>query len=109
MARSPRKAQWWRAARKCGGRCWYCGALPDELTVDHAKPCSRGGKNSDDNLLPACDYCNNLKSDLTVSEFRKFVKVTVIRNLMSIGYITGNLSEVKIVFFGEGNTAPLGY
>jgi len=79
---------------------------PGDLTVDHAKPRSRGGKNFDDNLLPACDYCNNLKSNLTVSEFRKFVKVKVIRNLMTLGYFG---LQVRIVFYGEGNENPFAY
>jgi len=108
MPRSPCKNQWHRAAAKCDGRCWYCGEIPEpgELTVDHAKPRSRGGKNFDDNLLPACDYCNNLKSNLTISEFRKFVKVKVIRNLMTLGYFG---AQVRIVFFGEGNENPFIY
>lgn len=109
MPRSPRKHQWFRAASKCGGRCWYCGGRPEELTVDHAKPRSRGGQNRDDNLLPACEYCNNLKANLTLSEWRKFVKMRVIRNLMSLGYISGDLSKVRITFFGEGNDSPYAY
>lgn len=111
MPRTPRKNQWNRAANKCDGHCWYCGAkpAPDEITVDHAKPRSRGGGNWDDNLLPACGYCNNLKGDLTVSEFRKWVKVKVIRNLMTLGYHACNLSDVRIVFYGEGNSSPFAY
>lgn len=82
---------------------------PEAMTVDHAKPRSRGGLNFADNLLPACLYCNNLKDNMTVSEFRKFVKVRVIRNLMSLGYVLGDLSAIRIVFYGEGNDSPLGY
>ena len=77
--------------------------------MDHAKPRSRGGKNFDDNLLPACGYCNNLKSNLTISEFRKYVKVIVIRQLMTMGYAGCDLSQVRIVFFGEGNDSPFAY
>lgn len=111
MPRSPRKNQWHRAAGKCGGHCWFCGCLPEpgDLTVDHAKPRSRGGLNHDDNLLPACEYCNNLKSNLTVSEFRKYVKVLIIRRLMTMGYFMCDLSTIRIVFYGEGNESPLGY
>ena len=83
--------------------------MPEELTVDHAKPRSRGGQNFDDNLLPACGYCNNLKADLTVSEFRKWVKVRVIRNLMTMGFVSSDLSRVCIVFYGEGNDSVYGY
>jgi hypothetical protein len=77
--------------------------------VDHAKPRSRGGKNFDENLLPACAYCNNLKGNLTVSEFRKWVKVRVIRNFMTLGYGACDLSQVRIVFYGEGNRSPFSY
>jgi 5-methylcytosine-specific restriction endonuclease McrA len=112
VPRTPRKNQWNRAAKKCDGRCWYCGVLPapDDLTVDHALPRSRGGKNRDDNLLPACDYCNNLKDNQTVSEFRKWVKVRVCRKLIVLGYGSCDLSRnVRIVFWGEGNDSPFSY
>ena len=112
MPRSPRKSQWNRAAQKCDGRCWYCGTKPEpyDLTVDHAKPRAHGGGNWDGNLLPACSYCNSLKNDLTIHEFRKFVKVKVIRRLMTMGYGGCDLSRrVKIVFYGEGNENPFSY
>ena len=111
MPRGPRKTQWWKTIRKCDGRCWYCGIKPDDLvlmTVDHATPQSRNGTNREDNLLPACLYCNQLKDDLTVHEFRVWVKLRVIRNMLGLGY-TVNLSSLKIVFYGEGNPSPLGY
>jgi hypothetical protein len=53
--------------------------------------------------------CNNEKGPLTVSEFRKWVKVRVIRNLMSLGLIGGDLSQIKIQFFGESGEPPFGY
>ena len=112
MPRTPKKTQWWRTVRKCEGRCWYCGYEPPELcdlTVDHAKPVSRGGPNAEWNLLPACEYCNRLKDNMTVSEFRKLVKLTVVRNLITLGYIGDGLSRLKIVFYGEGYDSVLGY
>lgn len=112
MPRTPRKNQWNRAAAKCQGRCWYCGATPepDDLTVDHATPRSRGGRNRDDNLLPACDRCNNLKANQTVSEFRKWIKVRVCRKLIVLGYGACDLRRrVRIVFWGEGNDSPFSY
>jgi 5-methylcytosine-specific restriction endonuclease McrA len=108
MPRTPRKGQWSKAAKKCNGRCWYCGVLPEpgDITVDHAKPRSRGGQNAEDNLLPACEYCNNEKGNLTVREYKKFCKVKFIRKLMSMGFLCRDLSNIKIVFFGEGNDSP---
>lgn len=47
------------------GACVYCGTrlAMDELTVDHVKPRSRGGKTSFANLVAACAPCNTLKRD----------------------------------------------
>jgi 5-methylcytosine-specific restriction endonuclease McrA len=109
MIRSPRKNQWVRASKKCQGRCWYCGAKPEELTIDHAKPRSRGGKNTDENLVPACGYCNNLKANLTLSEFRKYAKMRIIRNLMILGFCSGDMGKIRITFFGEGNSRPFAW
>jgi len=108
----PRKIQWWKTVRKCEGHCWYCGFKPEELTdltVDHAVPVSRGGENADWNLLPACEYCNRLKDSQTISEFRKWVKARVVRNLITLGYIGDGLSRLKIVFYGEGYGSVLGW
>jgi len=112
MPRSDKKTQWWVTIRKLGGHCWYCGIKPlieTDLTVDHAVPLSRGGSNADWNLLPACVYCNRLKDARTIHEFRKLVKLRVVRNLMTLGYVGADLSALKIVFYGEGYDSVLGY
>lgn len=47
--------------KRCGFRCHYCGARGTdgvELHVDHVHPVSKGGDNSDDNLVAACRDCN---------------------------------------------------
>jgi len=106
MSRVP-KIRWHRTMFKLGGLCWFCGH-PAE-TVDHAKPRSREGTNKDDNLLPACFYCNNLKSDMTICEFRRVVRVLVARRLFTLGYWRGDWKKIPIVFFGEGNPAPFAY
>lgn len=91
---------------KCRGRCWYCGRHAD--TIDHAKPRSRGGKNLDYNLLPACWDCNNEKSDMTVSEFRRYVRALIIRKMLTYGYNIGrDLTQLVVTFYGEGNPRPL--
>jgi len=50
--------------RRC---CGYCGVSEadagGELTVDHFRPTSAGGDDSDDNLVYACIRCNLNKSD----------------------------------------------
>jgi hypothetical protein len=106
MSRVP-KIRWHRCIWKSGGKCWFCGG-PAE-TVDHAKPRSRKGTNKDDNLLPACFTCNNLKSDLTVAEFRRVVRILVCRRLFSMGIVVRDWKDFPVQFFGEGNLTPWRY
>ncbi len=53
--------------RRDGGQCQYCGT-PEDLTLDHVLPKSRGGRTSWDNLATACKRCNSRKGDLTPEE-----------------------------------------
>lgn len=48
-------------------RCQYCGNKRD-LTVDHVLPKSRGGRDTWENLVAACNRCNNRKGDRTPDE-----------------------------------------
>lgn len=51
-------------------RCVYCGEVDSrKLTIDHVHPKSKGGKDSWDNVVTACNKCNNEKADLTVDEW----------------------------------------
>ena len=45
--------------------CQYCGAQPgpEELTIDHVAPRSRGGVSSWENCVLACVACNKRKAD----------------------------------------------
>jgi hypothetical protein len=47
-----------------GHACRYCGAVGDNLEVDHITPVVHGGPNEQWNLVAACWSCNNRKSDL---------------------------------------------
>jgi 5-methylcytosine-specific restriction endonuclease McrA len=53
-------------------RCQYCGERKGalELTLDHILPRSRGGDNTQLNLVTACLACNNRKADRTPEEAR---------------------------------------
>lgn len=46
-------------------RCQYCGeAFPSEqLTFDHVRPKSEGGKTEWTNILAACERCNGIKKN----------------------------------------------
>lgn len=48
--------------------CVYCGSEFD-ISIDHLKPESRGGRSSVDNLACACRRCNMEKSDRTPEEW----------------------------------------
>lgn len=51
-------------------QCQYCGSYfnPDQLTVDHVFPKSRGGSNNWTNLVAACKKCNQKKGSKTPHE-----------------------------------------
>ena len=70
---------------KTGGVCAYCRrqtALPAfhanreriRATLDHRVPLSRGGAMRGDNLVLACNKCNNEKGDMLPDEWRDFMK-----------------------------------
>jgi 5-methylcytosine-specific restriction endonuclease McrA len=48
--------------------CCYCGANKGPMTVDHVIPKNMGGNDSWENLVCACDRCNNLKGDRTPAQ-----------------------------------------
>lgn len=68
-AQETRKSQWWKN-KILQGICYYCHAkfLPDELTMDHVVPLSRGGRSTKGNIVPCCKTCNNKKKYLTPAE-----------------------------------------
>jgi 5-methylcytosine-specific restriction endonuclease McrA len=53
--------------KRDGFRCAYCGTR-DQLTLDHVIPRSRGGQDSWQNLITACQRCNTQKGDRTPEE-----------------------------------------
>lgn len=51
-----------------GFRCQYCGLSPRDsayivLHIDHIMPRSRGGDDSEKNLITSCNICNAGKGD----------------------------------------------
>lgn len=48
--------------KRDGFTCMYCGDVND-LTIDHIIPKSKGGKTTWENLVTACNKCNNLKDN----------------------------------------------
>jgi HNH endonuclease len=60
---------------KSQGRCWYCGRQPNpflrDYQMDHVIPRERGGLDTLDNRVPACQPCNARKHDSTLEEYRQ--------------------------------------
>lgn len=51
------------------GRCFYCGKPMFTYHVDHFIPLSKGGANSPDNLVLACQFCNDSKGSKLPEEW----------------------------------------
>jgi len=58
--------------------CQYCGVRSD-LTLDHVMPKSRGGKDTWENLVTACNKCNVKKGNRTPDEAKMPLKTTPYR------------------------------
>lgn len=69
-AKELRNSQWWKQ-KLASGICHYCGKKfpPEELTMDHIVPLSRGGRSTKGNIVPSCRNCNQEKKYYTPVEF----------------------------------------
>lgn len=50
-----------------GHRCAYCGGVATHL--DHVEPLSKGGTDTESNIVPACQHCNLSKGAKTLAEW----------------------------------------
>lgn len=57
-----------RVRKRDGDRCRYCGRTDGILTFDHVMPKSRGGEDTEENLVLACVRCNLRKANRTPEE-----------------------------------------
>ena len=64
----------WRESIKArdGYVCTYCGS-PDNLTIDHVRPQSRGGATTASNCVTACRRCNQLKGSMALEDFQLLI------------------------------------
>jgi 5-methylcytosine-specific restriction endonuclease McrA len=51
--------------RRDGHQCQYCGKTGQDMTIDHIIPKSKGGQETWENLVTACNRCNNRKGNTT--------------------------------------------
>jgi hypothetical protein len=90
-----------RIFERDGWRCWYCGVeLPqgparfDKAgTFDHLNPLSRGGDNSDANIVAACRSCNSQKGAKTLEEYRAWIAETLTPQGRALRFIEQALEE----------------
>lgn len=52
---------WLRLVAALGGRCGYCCAPCEKLTIDHILAYARGGQGGEGGVIPACGSCNSRK------------------------------------------------
>lgn len=69
-ARELRKSHWWKNKIQDAAKCHYCSLSlqPEETTMDHVVPLSRGGKSTKGNIVISCKTCNTEKADCTPVE-----------------------------------------
>ena len=88
--------------RRDGHRCQYCGT-PEDLTLDHVMPRSRGGKTNWDNLTTACRRCNSKKGDNSPEEARLHLRQKPFKPsfIMFLRDFAGTLEENWVPFLGK--------
>ena len=76
--------------------CAYCGAK-EGLTIDHIHPTSRGGQNTWDNLVTACNHCNSKKGNRTPTEAGMILKFIpkIPYNKIHLAISTSNVKDWK--------------
>jgi len=55
---------------------------PEDATLDHSTPLSRGGTDEVSNLSVVCRYCNQLKADMTLEEYWLEMPMYIYRTLL---------------------------
>ncbi len=78
--------------------CKYCGSNQAiHMTIDHMTPLSRGGADNEKNMTTACHSCNQLKSNMTVAEFRVWMRA--MKQLRKIGMCQYDFKNCEVKSF----------
>jgi len=72
-------------------KCSYCKKPFENLVIDHIVPLKSGGTDRESNLTLACEECNSLKSDKSLSEFLSERKI--------VGFKKSNPNEIPDSWF----------
>ena len=70
-AKNLKQTRWWQNKLR-EGKCYYCSKKfkPEELSMEHLVPLSRGGMSLKNNIVLACKKCNFRKKHTTILELR---------------------------------------
>jgi 5-methylcytosine-specific restriction endonuclease McrA len=90
-------------------RCCYCGeeCSPEDLTLDHVLPRSRGGKSGWENVVVSCTECNKRKGDRLPSEAQMTLRVVPAKPKAQTlgGALNGSVREAWLPFLNGGPSA----
>jgi hypothetical protein len=93
----------WEREQELPRQCVYCGSITD-LTTDHLIPRSRGGDDSADNVVLACQACNASRGDKGIFEWLglkekdrlyRLVAGKYLKQLLTLHEIAGTLEISK--------------
>lgn len=75
-ARKLRHSAWWKR-KTADGICYYCRKKfsPEDLTMDHLIPLSRGGTSDKINIVACCKECNSKKKYMLPVEWDEYLKL----------------------------------
>ena len=76
----------WEKEQELPRECVYCG-LTSGLTIDHLIPRSRGGDDSADNLVFACQSCNASRGEKGIFEWLGLKKKDKLHRLVAGKYL----------------------
>jgi hypothetical protein len=76
----------WEREQKLPKQCVYCGSITD-LTTDHLIPRSRGGDESADNVVLACQPCNASRGDKGIFEWLGLKEKDKVHRLVAGKYL----------------------
>ena len=76
----------WEREQELPKQCVYCGSAT-ELTTDHLIPRNRGGDDSADNVVLACQSCNTSRGDKGIFEWLGLKEKDTLHRLVAGKYL----------------------
>ncbi|WP_062070116.1 HNH endonuclease [Demequina sediminicola] len=96
----------WRTLVEAWEGCAYCGAQGVPLQKDCVQPISRGGRYTQDNVVPACASCNASKHNSEVTGWLRRKKLDERAFLLKHATILHALRPTEPAATAADDTAP---